>query len=94
MKKQVYWCACLDSDCQRKATCGGRPKPASLVSEESLTKHHAIISLLPFSSSDHNIITCNLLYGRSITLIIEEVIIKKWTEVNTALFSDNNINEK
>ena len=52
MKKQVYQCACFDSDCQCKARCHSVPKSASLVSDESLSKHYAIISLLPFSNRE------------------------------------------
>ena len=51
MKMQVYQCACFDSDCQRKAHCDCRPKSASLVNNESLSKYYMIISLLPFSNS-------------------------------------------
>ena len=52
MKKQVYRCACFDSDCQRKALCDGRPTAASLVSDKSLSKHYAIISFSPFSNRE------------------------------------------
>ena len=52
MKKQVYRCACFDSDYQRKARCDGRLTSASLVSDKSVSKHYAIIFLLPFSNRE------------------------------------------
>ena len=60
MKKQVYRCAWFEGDCQRKAWRDGRPKSASLVIDENLSKHFAIISLLPFSNRE---IVCGSYFG-------------------------------